>query len=251
MAWGDGGRPSARLAAGAVLVLLLLTVAPREATAAPMDLSSPVEHAHYFMFPSHGGQRRPSTVARAESTTARYVQLSNGSRFVCDTVSERRRDPLDPSNYVLGQQMEALMGVLHRSDSPCVHHAVEKHVAVFCWDMQVRWDIPTENRSRFLGRRQPRAPQLYWAGRNHVGRYVATVYGDGDDCPYVKNRPIETEVRFYCRYTDFQNPMPYMSLYESSQCRYVLELLTSKVCSVPYLDHPSEEETVQCQMLDD
>ncbi|CAC9552364.1 conserved hypothetical protein [Leishmania infantum JPCM5] len=234
----------------AVAALAVLTLQLRSAAAAPMDLSNPVEHNHFLLLAPYGASHRSGTGADGENT-ARYVQLSNGSRFVCETASTRRREPLDAKSYPLRHQMESLMTVMRRSDHPCVHYAEENYVTVYCWDNEVREDALSENKGRSLGRRRIDGPQIYWTSNDAFGRYVATVYGDGDECPYDKGRRIETEVRFHCRYSEFENPIPYMSLHESSQCRYMLRLLSSKFCSVPQLDHPSEEETVRCQMLDD
>lgn len=215
-----------------------------------MDLSNPVERNHFLLLAPYGVRHRSGANAHGENT-ARYVQLSNGSRFVCDTTGTKRRDPLDAKNYPLRHQMESLMTFMRGSDHPCVHYAEESYVTVYCWDNEVREDALSENKASSLGRRRTDGPQMYWASNDAFGRYAATVYGDGDECPYDKGRRIETEVRFYCRYSEFENPIPYMSIHESSQCRYMLRLLSSKFCSVHQLDHPSEEETVQCQMLAD
>ncbi|KAG5464371.1 hypothetical protein LSCM1_00554 [Leishmania martiniquensis] len=222
----------------------------RSAAAAPMDLTSPVEHRHFLQLAAYDGRHSPSNSA-AEATAARYVQLSNGSRFVCETTNLRRREPLDVKHYPLEHHMASLMIAMRNSDQPCVQYAAGKHVIVYCWDRKVREEYLTEGKGRFLGRRTAERTQRYWIATDALGRYAATVYGDGEECPYDKVRRIETEVRLYCRQSEFQNPIPYLSLYESSQCRYILRLLSDKFCSVPQLDHPREEETVRCQMLDD
>ncbi|CBZ26381.1 conserved hypothetical protein [Leishmania mexicana MHOM/GT/2001/U1103] len=234
----------------AAAALAVLTLQLHSAAAAPMDLSNPVEHNHFLLLAPYGDSHRSGATAD-RGNTARYVQLSNGSRFVCDTTSIKRRDPLDAKRYSLRHQMESLMTVMRSSDHPCVHYAEENYVTVYCWDKEVREDALTENKGRSLGRRRTDGPQMYWASNDAFGRYAATVYGDGDECQYDMGRRIETEVHFYCRYSEFENPIPYMSIHESSQCRYMLRLLSSKFCSVSQLDHPSEEETVRCQMLAD
>ncbi|AIO02664.1 hypothetical protein LPMP_355340 [Leishmania panamensis] len=229
---------------------IILALELRGVLAAAMDLSNPVEHNHFLLLAPYGSRLGPDADADGAST-ARYVQLSNGSRFLCNTISTKRRDPLDANHYPLGSQMESLMAVMRSSKHPCVQYAEGSNVIVYCWDKHVRADALAGTKGRSLGKRQSEKVQLYWSASDAFGRHAATVYSGGDVCPYEKERRIETEVRFYCRYSQFQNPIPYISLYESSQCSYVLRLLSSKFCSVSQLDHPREEETVRCQMLDD
>ncbi|KAG5465845.1 hypothetical protein CUR178_00559 [Leishmania enriettii] len=237
-------------AAAAVVAFAVVALELCGAAAAPMDLSDPVEHNHFLLLAPYGGRHQPNA-SPGGKTTARYVQLSNGSRYVCETTNVLRREPFDAEHYPLGHQMESLMFAMRNSNHPCVQYAEDKRVAIYCWDNKVREEYYTEKSGRSLGVRRIDQPHPYWSATDAFGRYAATIYDNGDECSYDKTRRIETEVRFYCRNSEFQNPIPYMSLYESSQCRYMLRLLSRKFCSVPLLDHPSEEETVVCRMLVD
>ncbi|GET93620.1 hypothetical protein, conserved [Leishmania tarentolae] len=232
-----------------VTAFAVCTLELRSAAAAPIDFSNPVVHNHILLLAPYRDHHEPSVNAH-ETNRARYVQLSNGSRFVCHTTNKKRYDLFDANNYSLQHQMDSLMTIMRSSDHRCVHYAEDNYVTVYCWDNEVREDTLTENKGRSLGRRRTDGPQLYWASNDTFGRYAATVYGEGDECPYDKGRRLGTEVRFYCRYSEFENPIPYMSLHESSQCHYTLRLFSRKFCSVIQLGHAKEEETVRCQMLD-
>ncbi|KAG5490677.1 hypothetical protein JKF63_00799 [Porcisia hertigi] len=222
----------------------------RGASAASIDLPNAVEHNYMFLFAPYSGRHQPGRNPEG-SNTARYVQLSNGSRYVCETLSIQRRDPFEAKPGQLGSQMEAFIAAMRRTDSSCIHHAQEKQLNGYCWGTMVSQFFYSEGKNHVLGRSRTDGLQQYWYATDAFGRYAATIYGDGDECPYDKSRRIETEVRFYCLSSHIEKLVPYMSLYESSQCRYVMSLPMKKLCSIPQLDHSRVKETVQCHMLDD
>lgn len=237
------------LAAAALAVALLSACG---VVATPMDFSHPMVHHHLLMFGSFGSQPDHAADAAARATGgARYVQLSNGSRFVCGTVNTYHRESLKDNGVPLAEQMQSVIDMLRSHVGPCVHYSHDGLSSVYCWDVQVRLDTPAKNQVRFLGRRNPDTAAVYSADADTFGRYVATTYGDGDECPYDKSRHMETEVRFYCRYAELDNPMPHLSLHEASQCRYVMRLQSVYFCALPVLDYPGEDETVRCRMLSD
>lgn len=223
--------------------------------AAPVDLSDTVLRNHVFLFGDYGTAKPNvgSTDRNGASLTSstRYVQLSNGSRFVCDTTDFQHHDPPTSPGYSLNLAMQSVLHSIRAAGLPCTHVVVEQQSIVLCFDREVRRDhVPSQTR-HVLGKRDPATAGSaeYTSGHDAFGPYAATVYGDGEECPYTK-RPTETEVRFYCRYTELENPIPFLTLHEASQCQYVLRVMSSRFCYITQLDHAVETETVQCRMLD-
>lgn len=239
-------------------VALLLSIAccshVRVTNAVPVDLSEPVLRNHVLLFGNYGSPSAPMHRASPPDANTRYVQLSNGSRFVCDTTSFEHHDPPPSTGFPLAHGVQAVLQSIMDVGQPCTHVVEEQYATVLCWNREVRHEVVAARTARVLGRYNRSATgngaaSDYWLGIDSFGPYAATAYGGGDACKYEK-RPMETEIRFYCRYTELENPIPFLSLHESSQCNYVLRVLSNRFCGIPQLDHAIETETVQCRMLD-
>ncbi|KPA81603.1 hypothetical protein ABB37_03937 [Leptomonas pyrrhocoris] len=222
------------------------------AAAVSVDLSDTVQRNHNIYFGEYGspkGDRGNADDGAAASMTARYIQLSNGSRFACETTELEHHDPAAPGLVPLNMAVQSAIHSITDGNLPCTHVVQEQYSIVLCWDREVRLDIIAAQTTRVVGRHSLDEPQEYWVGHDSFGPYAATVYGNGEECVYNK-QPTVTEVRFYCRYTEFENPIPFLTIYEAAQCHFVLRAMSSKFCSIPRLDHAIETETVHCRMLD-
>jgi hypothetical protein len=245
----EGGWSRWPLWAGALLGIMCLLPLHSLATVS-VDLSNTVQRHHVIYFGDYSTSKGPmSNKATGVSANTRYVQLSNGSRFVCDSTELEHHDPPRVSLFPLNMAMRSVINSIKDAGLPCTHVVDEDHSTVLCWDREVRLDTVTAQATRMLGRSSETEPQEYWMGRDCFGPYAATVYGNGEECVYTK-QPTETEIRFYCRYTEMENPIPFLTLQEASQCHFVLRVLSSKFCFVSHLDHAMETETVRCRMLE-
>ncbi|KPI85027.1 hypothetical protein ABL78_5911 [Leptomonas seymouri] len=221
-------------------------------TAMLVDESVTVQHHHNIYFGADDSSKGPLRYAEegaAPSMTARYVQLSNGSRFACETMDIVRLSSALFDASSLNAQVQSSIKAIKDNGGPCVRVMSEQRFTVLCWDKEVRLDIATARMSRVLGRCDPDVPQEYWVSKDAFGPYVATVYGNGEECVY-KKTPTVTEVRMYCRFTDFDNPMPFLFLRETSQCNFVLRIMSQNFCYIPPLENIIETESVRCRMLD-
>lgn len=217
--------------------------------AASVDLSDTLQRNHVLYFTEHGDHTAPVDGGDAASANTRYVQLSNGSRFVCETTDIKHHHPPSFADSLLNMRMQSIIDSIKAAGPPCTHVVDEQRSIVLCWNREIRVDKVAARTSRILGRRNETSPPDYWTGHDAFGRYVATRYDEGEECWYTR-RPSETEIRFYCRYTEMENPVPFLTLHESAQCHFMLRVMSDRFCFVPQLDHAVETETVHCYMLE-